>query len=498
MNAYLIQVLVIIALFFIGFIFTTLLCGDSDFILRAVIAFPAGLSIYSLAALIILIAGIRFNLLSVGIFVLLVLAGAVVFAILKKNKSFTDASIKQYLLLVVFVSVIAIISVSGLIPVSISNDSIYYYSLYPQTIVIDGAYDLSYDVFLTDVGQSIAMINTLPFLFGFKETFGILIAMLFSFSAFFVYIWYERLTEILTKPRMISNGGVAGYIAANTNKCIKIGTILVAVFLISTTPYLCMGQWVLANAYFMEFLFMIFGITYYVQKTGIKSLCIVVVMFVMMLSMMRMEGGLFAGILILCLSMYEIKNSELLEFYLIPSLILIVPYYIVLYLKFKVDPLYSFLDIKNALLQVGFLFVIGLYLAFFRNRIFIKFQGKNLSYTLIALLCVGNAALLLYDHDKYITNAMAFLKNIVLGNAWGYFGFFVIVILLLLPHKKDLSVNGSFCISYVLLCLAVLFARNGALRVGSGDSGNRVLLQIVPFVIYTLFEEMLLVFVSEE
>ena len=55
-----------------------------------------------------------------------------------------------------------------------------------------------------------------------------------------------------------------------------------------------------------------------------------------------------------------------------------------------------------------------------------------------------------------------------------------------------------FCISYILMCNAVLFARNGALRVGSGDSGNRVLMQIVPFVIYTLIDETLGEFENEK
>lgn len=39
---------------------------------------------------------------------------------------------------------------------------------------------------------------------------------------------------------------------------------------------------------------------------------------------------------------------------------------------------------------------------------------------------------------------------------------------------------------YFLLGVAVCWARDGMLREGVGDSGNRVMLQAVPFIIYAM------------
>ena len=62
----------------------------------------------------------------------------------------------------VIVFTVALVCCSGLLPISISNDSYYYYSVFPQTIVKEGFYQRCYDVFLTDVGQASAVIGTLP------------------------------------------------------------------------------------------------------------------------------------------------------------------------------------------------------------------------------------------------------------------------------------------------------------------------------------------------
>lgn len=490
MNLLFAQILVILGLFITGFVLANLILHKENIALIAVVSYPVGVAFFGFVGMFMLIAGIEYNLLSISI-AYVVLFGFTVWGRIKSSVKCNYKFGKNHMIIILVVLIIAFISASGIIKVGISNDSLYYYSLYPQTIVIDGGIELSYDVFLTDVGQVVAIINTLPFLFGFNEAYGILIAMLFSFVAFFIYFVYERMVEVLTKPRVVVGNGIKKYIAENSSFCIKFGTVISALILVTCTPFLVMSRWVLANAYVMEYMFIIFGLVYIAQKENNSDLLWIVALFIACLTMMRMEGGLMAGLLIICVSIYEISNERLTIFFVIPSLVFIIPYYVVLYLKLGVNPEYSFLNMKNALLQIGFLIVIGIYIIFMRGRNWFKIIDNYFPYIVIIALGMVNIVLFAYDYNKYFENISAFFNNIVLGNGWGYFGFFVVLMLMLISKNRGFSANSLFCISYILMCVAILFARNGALRVGSGDSGNRVLMQIVPFVIYTLVDEIL-------
>lgn len=452
--------IIIMALFFSGFTIFQLVFLKLSLMERVVLSYPLGLSIYVLSGLIMLILGIPYRVESIAVFYVLLYALLIVIS--KKYKlSAKKLPLKIYLIVAIVVAAFAAISCSGLISVGISNDSIYYYSLYPQTIAVDGFYDLSYDVFLTDVGQSVAVINTLPFFFGFNQSFGIQLFSMINFIAFFMYFCNIR----------IKNKKALG---------------VLFVLLISSTPFLVMSKWILANAYFMEFMFIIFGVSTIYHQNKNKELLYIIFVLTAVLSMMRMEGGIMAGLLIMYISLYDIKNKYLALFYVLPSIILIIPYYLVIYIKFRVNPTYSFLDVKNAMIQVLFLLCIGIYVLLIRNRFLLKLQGKNLPLVIISGLWFVNLVLFAYDHVKYIKNINAFLNNIFQGNGWGYFGFMVLLILMVIPVKNEFEISSAFCASFVLMCIAVLFARNGALRIGTGDSGNRVLLQIVPFVIYSL------------
>lgn len=465
------QSLTILVLFLAGYIIINGALKDFNPIFNALLAFPFGLAMFAVSGLVVLIANIKYTINSVMAAFIIIW---VIFMLIVKV-SFNDVLklfVSKFSLAVLVVAIIvSIFSVSGIIPLSLSNDSIYYYSLYPQTLVIDGGYMLSHDVFLTDVGQSVAVINTLPFMLGYHESFGIQTALLISFFGVFIYFCYERF-EI------------------DSSKYIKI-TILSCVLLlvITCTPFLVISEWVLANCYFMDYMFLVFALSYYYMKHKIKELLYIIALFILFLSMARMEGLIMLGVLLLSISVEDIKNSDLVKYYIFPSLIFVIPYYVILYFKIGVNPLYSFLDIKKALLQAGFMIVVGFYFAFIRGRYFMFFQRDRFAYSLMGALAGINLLLLVYNHEKYLNNMVSFFKNIIMGNGWGYFGFFIILMAILLPYKKIDNANKLFCVSYVLVCMAVLFARDGGLRIGTGDSGNRVLLQIIPFVLYTLFEE---------
>lgn len=463
---YIRQVLVIVCLFLGGLLFLKFCMRKSDAVWQYLLAFPMGLSLWGLVGFLLLVTGIPYRL----PFVLAVFFCVfLLFFFSEKREKDKLFSVKD-IFAILFVGMLALIACSGLLSVSISNDSVYYYSVYPQMIVKYGAYRKSFDVFLTDVGQTTAIINCLPYFFGFQETFGIQHFMNFNFAGIFFLAVYETAESFLPKKQSVAAG------------------IAAVVFLFATTPFLITVKWVLANVYFMEFLFIIF---YLGEKCGKnhrewERFRWVFCFFMAMISMMRMEGGMMACMLILCLSTLAYTNREMLCFCVLPVSVMQIGYYGVLYLRLKVDPLYSFLDIKKALVMLFLLVALWLYFLFIREKRFQKLL-KNPQAAILFALLLGNALLLAVNAQRYIENLVCFGKNIMLQNGWGYFGFIVIVLICLLPVKGEkLRYPDFFCIAYILLTIAVCWARSGTLRVGIGDSGNRVMMQIVPFVVYAV------------
>jgi len=246
MNPYIIrQLLVIVALFFTGAVFNALLIHRKKMFSYFLYAFPTGLALFGMIGFGLLIAGIHYDLMSIGACYVIVFAAVGIYWYKCKNREKPDIKgvVMWYAAALFITAILAYICCSGIIGVSVSNDSYYYYSVYPQTIVTKGEYLRSFDVFLTDVGQSTAVLGTLPFLFGFEETFGIQLFLGFNLAAIFAVALYERAAEHISKR----DAGIF--------------TVVVTLGLITATPYVVMTRWILANVYFMAFLFILFVLT---------------------------------------------------------------------------------------------------------------------------------------------------------------------------------------------------------------------------------------------
>lgn len=475
------QVIVILLLFATGMLFNYMIsllcdCADKEQLYRVILAYPTGLSIWALIGFVLLLTGIPYGLLSIAVSYFMIYGILFVVVLSKKKQPVFTAKTAVILLLALL---LAVFCCSGILRISVSNDSYYYYSVYPQTIAIEGSYLRSFDVFLTDVGQTTAIIGTLPWFFGFEETFGIQLFLGFNLVLIFAAAVYFA--------ALLKMGKRGAYIL----------TLAATLILFCATPFVVMTRWVLANVYFMSFLFLLFVFTIRLQERTeifLKRDCILIFIYTAMLSMIRMEGGMMACLLILsAISLAEIKNRQLLLYYLLPVALTQIFYYINLYLVLKVDPLYSFLNYTNVFIQLGFIAVIFIYVQFFRNE---KFEVLNRFYSVLLLggLLAGNVFLAVISPERYLGNLRFFMLNILKQNGWGYFAFFVLAALLLLPVKQfdlrrvQIKFSLLFTLGFVFFTVAVCWARNGTLRVGIGDSGNRVLMQVVPFAVYTVVE----------
>jgi hypothetical protein len=451
---------------------------------RLAVAYPAGLALWGIIGFGLLVIGIPLGTETIFLAYMLVY-GYLGYHYLDTKKDFgvDRRRVRNFAIYATAFWVFALVCCCGIMSISVSNDSYYYYSLYPQTIAIDGSYMRSYDVFLTDVGQISAVIGTLPWFFGFEQTYGIQLALGLNLVAFFglsifdaVYSYMPGKTEIGISKRKVT----------------ALAAVLSAIMLLVASPFYVMSRWMLANIYFMTFFFIAFILTI---KLGQESYVfferdrLLLTIFVISMSMLRMEGGMMAGLLILCAMSLKIDNRVLLFNYTLPVLITEALYYAVIYLRLRVDPLYSFLGTANVIVMLGFMLGIVVYLKFIRGRRLMALQ-KHYTWALLLALAGGNGVIAFISPDRYLGNLRFFWINILKQNGWGDFVIFIPLLLLMIPSrvdlKKEIEFPVVFTVGYLLFTVALCWARDGTLRVGIGDSGNRVLMQIAPFVIYTI------------
>ncbi len=501
--------------------------GKRDMLL----AFPLGLSLFGVLGFLLLIFGIRLSMHNIIILYILLTAGLIAYtrfrpcdpgqelyeteedvpaADLPDKDSFKETRVKKngwkdaaftaagYALVIMA----ALFSCSGILSQIVTNDSVYYYSMYPSILVHDGFISASLDKYLTDVGQTTAVIQCIPFLFDFDETFGIQHFLNFNFILIFFTGLYGALSGCfdLCKPypRRRMRDLCKPYFS---DKPALAAALLGTLFLVSCEPFIVLSKWILSNVYFMDFLFIVFLLEltaagggrvsegYFEDRAEERLLDFKILFMSAFLIMSRMEGGVLVFVLALALSVLPIKKEKLLIHFALPLCIMELAYYGMIYLRIGIDPLYSFLDSKTALLMVGLIVVLVVYIIFIRDRI----KSSFLPIWLLILLAMGNAGLMLINSGRYLTNLKAFILNVRLGNGWGLFSIVIVIYCIMLIFElvkrrgRDIPLMLFLPAALVLSIIAVCFARGGVLAVRTSDSGNRVLMEIVPLLVFSVY-----------
>lgn len=473
------QCLVIMLIFIFGAIICDLIIkGEVMWIRRCLLAFPVGLSAFVVTAYAMLVAGIPYTAVSVTSAVLLITA----LALFKNRRSYSPSLIRQsrvhMLIALAAAASVSVIAVSGLAPISVSNDTMYYFRRYPDAIVYYRGLRDQFDFFLTDTGLGVVCIDTLPALFGFGESFGIREMMHIDFVAFFGICVYERASLSITRK---SSAAAAALII----------TALLAV----STPFYILGHWALANMYFMEMFFMA---AYTLTGEGHEEFyagALITVAF----SLFRIEGALFVVWLAVCTATFSGLFKKTAVCILLPLTLLFGCYCFKIYTAFSIlDNNYTFLTPQKAVLLVGLIAGAGIALYFILPSLSARL-GRRLVYLYILLMAAGNLLMLIRDRELYIGNLRAFYANLFRQSGWGMFPYLVITSVLLLLAEwlitrkmRPVRLSGpdhfniTLVVGFLLITLAASYGRGDVLSEEVGDSGNRVLLQVVPLIVMTL------------
>lgn len=473
---FLAQFLTIICLFVYGFYFLTIFSenkSEEEKVLTPVLAYPMGLAVFSLTAFFMVIVGIPYNACSV--IICCILAGVIAYAarclitgrkaLSQKLKDIISGySIKYLIIIALIAASLAAVSCLGIFSVTVSNDTMYRYSFYPRAIVHFGELRVNYDTFLTDVGQGYVLINTLPFLFNFNESFGIQHMLNICFIILFFKAVYEQFKDLGRKWALIFAGTVS-------------------LLLVGSLPFEIISKWILSNDFFAVFLF----ITAYIAVKQVKeksySLAVLGIFFAA-LSTMRIEGGVYAALLILCISTLDFAGKDLGIYIFSPVIILQAIYCIRIFFTMKITAPYSFLTTEKAVIMMAIMILTLLYLLLIRGRFLNKLFDK-MGILIIAATVGVNLLLFVKGPSLFIENLKCFVSNILFVGGWGVIPI-VIVSLYLICVFSGIKFGywDLIAFSYLFYSIAVSFMRDGGLKAGVGDSGNRVLMLAVPLLLF--------------
>ena len=455
------------------------------------LGFPIGISVLIICGYIFLTVGIPFNVISVTLTLLVLALFFIALGCKKECYRRISAQIKPIIAVaaVLICLLIIMFAVSGYTAMSVSNDSLYYFWQYPRAIVTYGGIRDQFDNFLTDTGLGAAIIGTLPFLYGFGETFGIQEFFHICFIMFIGNAMYDALCE--------------NYPQINIKKRVIITVITVALFVVCTPAYV-LAHWAMANMYFMEYMFMALYMMFRLQEDN--NILNMIYMFMMLHSCaaMRMEGGIFVLLIIISASMLK-NRSKWLVGTIVPIMILQGLYEFKIFGLFTIDNPYLFMTPIKAVVQFAMYVVVIVYLLVLRTK-FDRVLKNHLPVTYIGILVLANIVLMISDPGHYIANLKAFAGNLYGQSGWGILpyvlpGSLVVIVVLILTYsdysvKKAKEYFGKLdmnvvywlfnTIAFVLVTIAVSFERGDNLNIDTGDSGNRVLLQVAPLIIFSI------------
>ena len=249
----------------------------------------------------------------------------------------------------------------------------YFFSEYPRALVHYEKIGSILDNFLTDASQGIAIIATLPFFYGFDEIFGVQTLLNINFLAFFAYAVQSYASTRLDKK--------------NT----YVITFVSIVMLVTSMPFVLMSRWFMANAFFMEYMAVIlyFSYEFSLKEETDRADLLVLAVLITGLSIMRMEGALNAGVLILSIMMLKFKSKDIALYFLSPVLILQSLYLYRIFIKITLHTKIQFMTKEKAVVLIAFLIIIMLYALLIRNRLSEKLEKRIIYDTVIAVHCIG-------------------------------------------------------------------------------------------------------------
>ena len=448
-------------------------------------AFPVGACLWVFCSFVILLLGIPYKLLSTLLFMTLIL----VFVTIIQRRLKQNFTPSQFHLSAAFIFIgLSLLVSTGFTYVFLAADSFYYFTNYGYSLSLLGNYasfagENSYN--LNSIGQFLPLLCSYTSFWGIDQIYQIQAFLGLNLTICFAW----GIFEILAPKTSI--------------KSAVLYSLTFTGILLTSASYLIISGWVLANMYCMVFLFFVMFLGYWKdEKTGFDTQFLISVC-LLALTLLRKDGIIFACFMLICIAGQNVYKRKNLIFMLLPSVFMELWWLgyvrLVLDAKSTVGAVVNSVANKTNVIMILLIIVATLlYIGLIQKHIIQKLPISEYSLLIIGLICLTGLVELLKT-NVILNNFDVLVSNIFeYPSSWGLSGFFFVILLSLTFIKKsELTKYYHFIwIGYFLLNISSYsMAKNS--WVNWDDSFNRVVLQIVPILLFAAALSISKLFYSE-
>lgn len=479
------QLFSIILLYIIGYCFIYFLKSSLSPIWTALLAFPTGICVWVFPSLILLLIGIPYTFSMTMLIIVLLLGG--LFVLYRKHRTFSSTFFQSSIPVFLIILGAAFWVSSGLIYVFVSYDSYFYFTNYGNTLTIiknfkDIVGENSFT--LTNISQFLPLLNSYTAFWGLDQCFQMQAFLMFHVAACFAYGLYQYCLQPINKKH-----SPLLFTKLSDKKRALLYSALFTLLLVTSTSFIVVSAWVLANMYCMAYMFFSMLLLENVFSSAKKEAYILSAIFFTALTLLRKDGIIFVCFLLLYFIIKTTWSKKTLFFIFLPSIIFELwwLFYVRVVLKATVEQaaFTSIANNKNVAFVIAAISTTCIYL-FILHPIFEKkfpFSETWIIYTGMLLLLF---ALTIHDWNQIIDNIDMTIRNMFLYPAsWGISGIiFGILLTITLLHKSFWDIDTFLWIGYILLNFISYCAVGKNLWVNWDDSYNRIVLQIIPLFVF--------------
>ncbi len=428
--------------------------------------------------------GVPINTVTVSV-ILLFVFGLTLFLCIRSQKTSWITFFDTDLVLVLFLFFgLSTVFTSGIMPNFMSHDSYYYIMQYGEIIGQTG--HLTFDsagTFMTWTGVSPATMSTLAVLYGFETILANHYLLIFAMLCMMAYSMYKLCVNQYSMGKIVS----------------VVIAVVTGIVIYMLPPVMLLSSWVISNSYnmvwFVALVYLIERLDTHnaveddISMNGQLGITWIISMMLVWMAMSRAEGIVLVCMMIVAFTgLRNLSKRQYLFFTGFCGL-----FQIVFLLKLFFEQKNSQVSVEGtqitrfvAAVMVLAIVAVCLYVVLMDKGIFAIIR-RCIGVLLPISLCVGIACSAIMKHELLLNNLNCTVYNIT-TQFWYYIPALlgILSICLMICNKMKLNFVSLMLIDIVLSNFLITMFRFNPLRLGYGDSFNRLLMSIVPLWIFAL------------
>lgn len=461
---YINQLLAVVILYIVGAIIVFPFTKKMGIGISVSISFFVGICSYVLCFMLLLVLKIEVSIITIAF--LYILGVAVLYCRKRKEISTSRKIVMIYLgalLVHLLLSVVCIFN-----NWTIMGYDSYRHIIIGKNLATNGKVVPALEVSMTAYSIFVSVLHTIPTYFHFDFFFILQPVLSLTFLFASAVILYKEFVKRKIKKEYC-----------------YIFTGLFVLFLGSNFFWIFQSLWIMSNMITGMLLF--FAIVFAKMEEEYKEKNIfwkLSLLMVISFAMCRVETPLQGFLVVAVISNLDIKTVYIKK-YIISYCTFILFWYVGLMNIIEINQKSDFLSIEHMLPIVGIAICMFVYALLIDKKFFCSIRKRAnvliiMSITIILPFCA--------DIDRIIYSIQNIIDNLLREGMWGNFWYIAIVILIL-----HILLNGRIgyygTLNYILIMSIIILGamRSTPLRLGFGDSVNRMFMHIYPLVIYSIF-----------